>query len=58
MTKGDIINIHSDFNGCWISEGWAKLIRLIEIVGEYELWDVEFLDCEGKVWPWLIKSNQ
>lgn len=39
------------------NEGQAKFIRLLEICGCFELWDVEFLDCEGKIWPRLIKSN-
>jgi hypothetical protein len=58
MIPGEIILINSDSNGCWNSGESAKLIRLIETIGKYELWEVEFEDCPGKIYPRLIKSNQ
>ncbi len=57
MKPNDIIMIYSSPFKCEQPEGRAKLIRLIETCGCFELWDVEFLDCPGKEWPRLIKKT-
>lgn len=56
MNPGDILMIYTDPINLKAPQGQAKLIKYNWLAdGGLELWDVEFLDQPGKVYPRLIK---
>jgi hypothetical protein len=56
MTKDDIVTIFSNPITLKFPEGQARLVNKVQELTTLEIWEVEFLDQEGKLYRRLIRK--